>query len=424
MAAHVLPMLVSLISTPFIIRMLGSEPYGVLILIGLIPTYLGFADFGMNLASTRFASEAYAAGDDVQEARIIRTAALIAMMSSLPFAAGLFLLSTPIVQEFNVPDYLLDQASVALKFASATFVIGFLNSILSTPLLTRIRMDLSALANTVPRVLMTAATPIVLYLGGGILEAAILVFASTTTTFIWQVILSAKLLPNLIGLSVDRKMFRPLLGFGAGLLIAMIASTLLVNLEKILLTSLVSVESLAYYSIAFTFSTMTSLLSFAMIQALLPAFSQLLGDEKRALATAGCNGPFCGRKAVLYLLGGRSLRPRKYTGLSHLAFRPIISCSRICAARCDHRSRQDGYICKALLDRTRLLRPCGDRFDQLLSDPGCGRGVDDTGESRRNCNNLASRESCWCSVEFARQFQEVANRLSDTCSSYIIRSFL
>ena len=81
---QVLPLGISLFTTPFVIRMLGSEGYGVLILIGLIPSYFAFADFGMSLASTKFASEAYAAGDREKEAQVVRTAALIAFFSSLP----------------------------------------------------------------------------------------------------------------------------------------------------------------------------------------------------------------------------------------------------------------------------------------------------------------------------------------------------
>src|SRR4029079_17936834 len=81
LAGQVAPIAFSFVATPFTIRLLGAEGYGVLILVGLIPSYLGFADFGMGLGSTKFASEAYAAGDGEREARIVRTAALIAFLA-------------------------------------------------------------------------------------------------------------------------------------------------------------------------------------------------------------------------------------------------------------------------------------------------------------------------------------------------------
>src|SRR4051794_17937617 len=92
-AGQAAPLAVSFITTPFVIRLLGTEGYGVWVLVGLMPAYLAFADFGMSIASTRFAAEAYGAGDHHREARIVRTAAVVALCSSVPFAAVLFFFS-------------------------------------------------------------------------------------------------------------------------------------------------------------------------------------------------------------------------------------------------------------------------------------------------------------------------------------------
>jgi O-antigen/teichoic acid export membrane protein len=53
----------SLIFTPFVIRLLGTESYGVLALINLLIGYISFADFGMGTTSTKFGSEAFAKQD-------------------------------------------------------------------------------------------------------------------------------------------------------------------------------------------------------------------------------------------------------------------------------------------------------------------------------------------------------------------------
>src|SRR5690242_20692380 len=97
LAGSVLPLAVTFVSTPFIIRLLGSEAYGVLLLVGLIPMYLNFADFGMSVASTKFASEAYGVGDQVKEGEVVRAAAFIAFISSLVVAIPIFIFSQPIV---------------------------------------------------------------------------------------------------------------------------------------------------------------------------------------------------------------------------------------------------------------------------------------------------------------------------------------
>ncbi|MGH9949771.1 MAG: oligosaccharide flippase family protein [Pyrinomonadaceae bacterium] len=276
LAGQVAPLGISLFTTPFTIRLLGVEGYGVLILIGLIPTYFAFADFGMGIASTRFASEAYAAGDSEKEARTVRTAALIALIVSIPIAAAIFIFSNAAIAAFNVPQNLQSEANLALKLASITFVINFLNSIFNTPQLTRLRMDLNTLVNSGFRMLGLMATPIVIYLGGGISGAVAILLLVALLTLVAHICVSGKLLNQLFQFTFDKTLIRPMLKFGGALSFAGIAAVLLVNLEKLVLAKVTTVEMLAHYSVAFTLAMIASMFSTAMIQSLVPAFSQLL----------------------------------------------------------------------------------------------------------------------------------------------------
>jgi O-antigen/teichoic acid export membrane protein len=282
LVGQVLPLFTSLVSTPFIIRFLGSEAYGVLILVGLIPNYFAFADFGMGIASTKFGSEAYGQGLRKKEGEIVRTAGFIALLTSLLVAVPLFIFSHWIITTwFKVPENYQSIASFALKITSVSFVLNILLSVLNTPQLSRLRMDLNTLVNAVPKILMGIATPLVLYLGGFVVEAVWVAFFAAVLMFAGTVFFSGRLLPELYEATIDRDLFRPLLKFGSGWLIAMVAAILLLNVEKFLLARYVSVQSLAYYSVAFTFANMATMFSTAMTQSLVPAFSQLLAPEKR-----------------------------------------------------------------------------------------------------------------------------------------------
>ncbi|HQZ82456.1 MAG TPA: flippase [Pyrinomonadaceae bacterium] len=275
---QVAPLAVSLVATPFTIRLLGAEGYGVLILVGLIPTYLGFADFGMGLASTKFASEAYAAGDAEREARTVRTAAVIALCASVPVALLVILFSGRLVTLFNVPEHLFAEASLALKVAAVTFVLNFLNSIFNTPQLTRLRMDLNTFVTSGFRMLGIIATPIVIYLGFGILGAIVVLLAASLLTLAGHIYTSGRLLPKLFDLSLDRNAIRPLLKFGGAFAISTVAALLLGSSEKFILAHSTTMKELAYYSVAFTIATMLTMFSGAMTQSLVPAFSQLQGE--------------------------------------------------------------------------------------------------------------------------------------------------
>ena len=281
LGGSLLPLAVSFVTTPFIIRFLGAEGYGVLLLVGLIPTYFSFADFGMGVASTKFASEAYGEGDKKKEAEYVWTATAVAAVSALIVAVPIFVFSYVIVRALNVPDHLLDQASTALKIASASFFAGILASVFNSPMLARLRMDLNAASAATPKVLLAAITPIILYLGGGLVGAVTWGLIVSTATVVLVFFLSARLLSRLRLPTFNRALLSPLFKFGGGWFMAMCATILLSNTEKILLSSFVSVKALAYYSVAFTVANMAVVFSWAMVQSLIPAFSQLLASEKR-----------------------------------------------------------------------------------------------------------------------------------------------
>jgi O-antigen/teichoic acid export membrane protein len=283
---QVIPLATSLMTTPFVIRLLGAKGYGVLILVALIPTYFAFTDFGMGTASTRLAAEAFAQGNRQKEANTVRTAALIAFLTSVPIAVALIVFALPIMQFFKVPGDLLWEASFALRLTAVTFVINFLSNVLNTPQLTRLRMDVNTLINAGFRTIGIVLTPFVLYFGGGIAGVAALLLLISLLVLSGHLFFSTKLLREMGNLSIERSLALPLIRFGGPLVLGGIAATILVNLEKMVLTGVSSVETLAYYSVAFTFATIATLFSGAMVQTLIPAFSQLLSPETRERLTA------------------------------------------------------------------------------------------------------------------------------------------
>lgn len=281
LAGQVLPLFITFITTPITIRLLGSEGYGVLVLVGLIPIYFSFADFGMGVASTRFASAAFAEGDERREREVVWTAATIAFCTALLFAMPIFIFAHSIVVALNVPAGLQSEGAIALRVTMATFVINLIAGNFNTPQLSRLRMDLNSMINAGGRVSLAIATPTVIYLGGGIAGAAVLGLVAAVLMLAAHWAVSARLLPGMLRLATDRKLVRPLLRFGFGLLVSGIAAVLLGNVEKLALPRMVSVETLAFYSVAFTFANMASIYSLAMIQSLVPAFSQLQLPDKR-----------------------------------------------------------------------------------------------------------------------------------------------
>jgi len=62
-AGYIIPMAVSLFSTPFVLNRLGAEAYGLLTLANVIIGYLIVADMGLDIPITQKIAEYYAKND-------------------------------------------------------------------------------------------------------------------------------------------------------------------------------------------------------------------------------------------------------------------------------------------------------------------------------------------------------------------------
>ncbi|MDM7921166.1 MAG: MATE family efflux transporter, partial [Pyrinomonadaceae bacterium] len=184
LGGSILPVLVSLVATPFTLRLFGPENYGAVLLVGLIPQYFAFADLGMSAGSTVFASRAFGDGDREKESSVVWTAAAIALAFLAVVAIPLFIFAGPVIGLFNVPPAIVPETTAALRIATAAFVITTLAAVFNSPMLARIRMDLNVITQAGPRVLLSLGTPIVLYLGGGIFEAVAWSFAVAVIGFV------------------------------------------------------------------------------------------------------------------------------------------------------------------------------------------------------------------------------------------------
>ncbi len=285
LVGQIAPLLVSFVTTPIVIRLIGAEGYGVIVLLVLIPQYLYFTDLGMVTASTKFGSEAYAEGDREREASIIRTAALVALILSVPVGILLSIFSDNTARLFGVPEHLVSDASIAIRFIAATPAVLFLSSIFNTPQSARLRMDLNMFAMAGSRIIGLIGVPTALYFGYGIVGAGFMLLTAGLVNLVAQVSLSYTLLPQILGTALARDSLQPMIRMGTPMAIAAIAFMGLANLEKGALSALSSVTQLAFYSVALSLSGILIFLSSSMMQSLIPAFSQLQGADARPRLT-------------------------------------------------------------------------------------------------------------------------------------------
>src|SRR5919197_118827 len=137
-------LLASLVATPFVLRLLGPELYGLFALVNIVVAYLAFADLGMSPASSRFGAAAHARSDDASEVAVVWTSLVLAAVPSLLVAAAVVVWGRLLVVDgLGLHGHVADQGVLALRIASVGFVARAAAEVLNTPGVARMRWDLN-----------------------------------------------------------------------------------------------------------------------------------------------------------------------------------------------------------------------------------------------------------------------------------------
>lgn len=268
----------SLIATPFVLRGLGPEAYGVYAIVQVMIGYLAVADIGMGDASTRFAAAAFARGEREEESSALWTSLVIEAIVALPLVLVVVVFARPIVvHALRLPTYLENAAAAALSIAALGFLAKNAATVFNTPQMVRLRFHSVAVINTVTGVLQIGLVPVVIWLGGGLVSAVVVIAAANTLNLLLHFQQARVLLPEVTHAEPRRDLFRPMLKFGIALVVSAFVITLLTQTEKLFLARFDSARAVAYYAVAYTLATIVAIIPRAVKGALFPAFSQLEG---------------------------------------------------------------------------------------------------------------------------------------------------
>ncbi|HXG68168.1 MAG TPA: oligosaccharide flippase family protein [Blastocatellia bacterium] len=275
-------LLASFLATPFTVRLLGAEAYGVLAVINTLIAYIWFSDLGVGTASTRFGAEAHARNDDEGEAAVVWTSLLVGFVPTALAALALALAAGPMVEHaLRLPAHLHWEATIALQLATLGYVARAIAGVLNTPQLVRLRQDLYTLVTAGTATAQVVLVPIALLLGGGLIAAAGVIAGVSVATIFIHAAISSRLQPRLLRPRIDTTLLSPIIRFGGGVVISALASVILANSERLLLARYASASAVAYYAVAFTLASLLTAVPQAMSQSLLPAFSGLQAASRR-----------------------------------------------------------------------------------------------------------------------------------------------
>lgn len=277
---QVVPLLVGVVTIPFIVRGLGIERFGVLSLTWVILGYFAIFDLGLGRATTKYVAEALGKGEEDQIPHLVWTAVTIQVV--LGVLGTLVLISiTPLLVEriLNISPWLMEEAKTTFYLLAISIPLVLVSSSFSGVLEAKQRFDLVN-AVKIPSSVATFLLVLIGVLSGlglsGIL--ALLLFARVFA-LIALFVLDLRIFPKLKQpLLLSTRTASQLFAFGGWVAISNMISPLLRYLDRFIIGALLSVSAVTYYSVPFDIMGHLGIIPSSLVLTLFPAFSSLSGS--------------------------------------------------------------------------------------------------------------------------------------------------
>lgn len=276
---------IALTFIPLYIKYLGIEAYGLIGIFALLQAWLVLIDMGMRPALGREMARFVGGGHDAQSIRdLLRTVEVIAVVVASVVAVALWAASSWLASNWLRPQGIsADVAAEVFAIMGAVTALQFIESVYLSSI---IGLQRQVLQNTITVIMATVRAV------GAI---AVLAWVSPTVQafFFWQGLISLVTVA-LLAIAVYRILPRctkaaefslsALWGiwkFSAGIAAITLLSLLLTQVDKILLTRLLTLEEFAYYALAAVMSNALYMLLSPILTASYPRFTELAtrGDQ-------------------------------------------------------------------------------------------------------------------------------------------------
>ncbi|MGD1154274.1 MAG: flippase [Terriglobia bacterium] len=278
------PLVVALVTIPYIVRGLGEDGFGVLSLAWLLAGYFVLFEFGLGRAMTKFVAEALGKAEIETIAKLFwttlglhivaGTVGGIALAAATPSLIGRVLnIPPPLVAETRITMYIV-ALSVPLTMALGALT-GLLQAAQRFDLLTAIQIPSTALGYLIPAVGVALHFRL-----PGIVSFMLVSRLATAIVYLY---LCVKVFPQLRRISIDSRRIPTLLAFGGWVTVCNLLIPILVSLDRFLIGSLLSMTAVTYYTVPFTAVSKLNVLPGGLTTVTFPAFSAMASVEKEAM---------------------------------------------------------------------------------------------------------------------------------------------
>lgn len=281
----IMPVLLSLIATPVIVRSLGVDNYGIYALVlGLISYSFSF---GIGRAATKYVAEYRAAGNPEKIRSVVSSTLLLSVGVGLFGLVVLSFLADLLVRDVLLIGEASQQVSInAIYIAGLVIFVSTLNQVFAAVLQGIHRFDLySKLFNANSFALLTGNL-ILAYLGFGLIALLAWNLATIVLSTVAFAVAALRTVPeiSLNPLSASRGSVNTVFHYSVGIVGYQILANALLLFERGWITRSLGTDSLAYYAVAMSIGVYIHGFASSLMMTVAPLTSETQQDKARLLA--------------------------------------------------------------------------------------------------------------------------------------------
>lgn len=273
-----------LLLTPYIIKHLGKQEFGIWALVGVISSYAQLSDFGITESLVKFMAEYQARNDAERINKLINTAFTVYLLLSVT-CCFLFLLVLPYVVEkvMNIPQPLQSKALHVFTIAIVLFSINMIMGVFGSLIIGFQRMGYSNLISLCSTVLTAVGTVFFLYNGYGLAGLIYNNFIVTMFVVLANVLAARHLFPQMRinpFAWFSKEILAKIFDFSWKVQITNITQLMIFQIDRVLLSHYLGLESVSYYEVANRIATQARSFVASIFSPMIPAASALHATEE------------------------------------------------------------------------------------------------------------------------------------------------
>jgi O-antigen/teichoic acid export membrane protein len=276
--------LVGIFLSPFILHRLGNTAYGAWILVFSVTGYYGLFDLGIRSSIIRYVSTYTATNDTEGVSRLINTALAVYTAIGVAAMATTLVLSGFLGSLFRMPSDFLPTARVLFLMVGTAVALGFPVGVFSGILEGLNRFYFVNVTNVVSTLLRALLIVLALHFGHGLLWVALITVTLPLLGAAVRAVIALRVLPLRFGRNyVDRGAFGEIARYSGISFILMIAYKLRFKTDEIVVSTMLSIAAVTYFSIGDRLVDYTGEVVSSLAQVFVPMSGQsdAKGDRER-----------------------------------------------------------------------------------------------------------------------------------------------